>query len=215
METIGSIVEAGRAIHLRCGVVLVIVAFLHRHEIARQTEGEVGVADVLHLFQQAVHDAVSLFVIDQPVSDGHPVDEGEPIVMKFAIGALPTGKHPGFRIEKGRDVGRAQLGGLGGVGIGVGRVAELPCELGKHEAGPIRQGIRVGILMAEIDGVPPVGRAGGGRRAGAEVAAGRILDQAVAILVGGHHFARPGGQLGIVVAAPRLVLAAVHIGACG
>ena len=56
--------------------------------------------------------------------------------------------------------------------------------------------------MAEVDRIPPVRRASSRTGPIAEIARTRVFNQSLAVLVGGHHLARPNRELVIVRAAP-------------
>ena len=102
----------------------VIVPF-DRHEVARQAEGEVCVADGLHLGEQFVHHGVRGFVIEQAVGDGDALYKSEPIIVKLSVLTLPAGKHAGRGVEEGRRVGGAQLRGFVGEELRVGGVIQF------------------------------------------------------------------------------------------
>ena len=169
------------------------------------------VADLLHLRQQPVHDGVGGLVVEQAVRDRHALHEGEPVVVQLAVGALPAGEHAGGGIQKRRRVGGAELGGLLGEELRVVRVLQLPGEFGEHRGGAIGQRVGEGVLVAEVDRVPPVRRAPVGLRAVAEVAGAGVFDEAVAVLVGGEHLAAPRGELVVIGARPLPVARAVDV----
>ena len=192
-----------------------IVLFAYGDQIARQAQAEVGETHGLHLGQKMVHDGVGVGLVQEAEGDGDAVDEGEGVIMELAVLAPPAGQQPGGRVEEGLFVSGPEPGGLGGVDFGVFRMAGGFGHVGEKEAGFVGQGVGVGVVMAEIDGVPPVGGAPVGRGPVAGVAGVRVLDQAVAVQVAGHHQPGPIEDPGVIRLGPDQVMGLKRIHAGG
>ena len=175
-----------------------VIALLDRHEIARQADAEVGEADLLHLRQQPVHDAVGGLVVEQTERDRHALHVGEPVVVQLAVRTLPARQHAGRGIQQGGRVGGAELRGFVAEEPGVLGMVQLPRQLGEHRRGPVGQRIGEGVLVAEVDAVPPVCRTPIRFGPVAEVAGAGVFDEAVAVLVGGKHLAAPRGKFVVI-----------------
>lgn len=64
-------------------------------------------SDFLELRLEAVDDFVGFLVGHQTQADSHSAEPREPMVMMHAILGAPTADHPGSRIQKCWQVGRA------------------------------------------------------------------------------------------------------------
>ena len=132
--------------------------------------------------------------------------------MQLAVGALPARQHSGGGIVERVEIDRAELLGACGIKLCVFRLVRPPGHFRHAQQGVVGEGIRVGVLVAEADGVPPIGGAQSDRfRPGAGVAAGGVFEKPVAILIHGQHFGGPVFQPRVVLLQPRLILAAADV----
>ncbi len=130
--------------------------------------------------------------------------------MQLPVGALPARQHSGGRVVERLVVSAVELAGGGGV---AGGVRWLACRLGHRRhvpQGAIRQGVAVGVRMAEVDVIPPVRHVDESLWCtGSELPLSAYSDQPVAVAVHRQHGVRPPFDARILAAQPALAAAAL------
>src|ERR1700722_15099607 len=110
----------------------------------------------LHLGPEKAQYPSPLLGLDQPVRDRQPIDDGTGIIVQGAVVALPANNPTALRIEQHPRISSFQLAGEATVTGLFLASRKLAFELRQATPRAIVQGVRIGILIAEVHRDEPV-----------------------------------------------------------
>ena len=120
-----------------------------------------GKPDGLKFCLETVDDLVGLPVGDQAQADRHTIDPRKPIVMIHTILGAPATNHSGGRVQKRRQISRANAFGIMVILAGLVHAARKAFQVGSAAKRPIAEGVAISTFVLLGIGVIPTSRAGG------------------------------------------------------